>query len=659
MANPLQFQSSPYLLQHANNPVNWYAWNQESLNKAKNEDKPIILSIGYSACHWCHVMEHESFENHTIASIMNDNFICIKVDREERPDVDAYYMDALQAMGLQGGWPLNVFLTPTKKPFYGGTYFNANKWTQICQSVAEAFENKREKIEESAESFVESLNTSISRKYGLTDSKSVNYEAIIIQNIDQIIGNIDPYWGGLDHAPKFPLPVIWSYLLECLQHPKLANKQSEIKVVVENTLTKMAIGGIFDHVGGGFARYSVDGQWFVPHFEKMLYDNAQLLGLYAKGFLYTKNPLFKEVMEQTADFLLEELQSENGFYAALDADSEGEEGKYYCWEMGELQHFLGNSANQFLTAYNIKNTGNWEGNKNILFKAKGFLNEDYKIELSQLKLARKNRIKPGLDNKIITAWNSQVVTGLLKVYKATSNDRYFQIAVETMNSIWKSKFQNGRLNRIFNYKNNIEGFLEDYSLTIEALLDLYKTDFNEDWLAKTETLLELVLEGFWDSKEGYFANSNVHSNELLGLKHELFDSVMPSGNAVMAHNLFELGVILSKQELTDMSYSMAHKMKTMVEKNAEYTSVWASLFLKMMEVKTEVVVTGPNCFEFAKELKEKLPNFIFTLAAETQSSLPIFENRFILGQNRIFICINQVCNLPYNDVDSALKFLNV
>ncbi len=658
MANQLQFQSSPYLLQHAHNPVNWYAWNQESLDKAKNEDKPIILSIGYSACHWCHVMEHESFENDAIAAIMNHNFVCIKVDREERPDIDAYYMDALQAMGLQGGWPLNVFLTPTKKPFYGGTYFNPNKWSQICHSVAEAFINEREKIEDSGKSFVESLNTSISSKYGLTDSESVNYESIIFENVNQIIENTDPFWGGLDHAPKFPLPVIWNYLLECLQHSKLANKQSEIKVVVENTLTKMAIGGIFDHVGGGFARYSVDGQWFVPHFEKMLYDNAQLLGLYAIGFSNTQNPLFKEVMEQTADFLLEELQTENGFYASLDADSEGEEGKYYCWEMEELQQLLGNNSNQFLSAYNIKNLGNWEDKKNILFKANGFLNEDYKIELAQLNEARQKRIKPSLDNKIITAWNSQLVTGFLKVYAATSNIKYFKVAVETINSIWKFKFQNGRLNRIFNEKNNIEGFLEDYSLTIEALINLYKTDFNEEWLAKAETLLELVLTEFWNDKEGFFSNSNVHSTELLGLKYELFDSVMPSGNAVMAHNLFELGVLLSKQDLTEMSYSMAHKMKNMVERNAEYTSMWASLFLKMMEAKTELVVTGPNCFEIANELKEKLPSYIFILAAETQSKLPIFENRFIFGQNKIFICINQVCSLPYSDVNSALEFLD-
>ncbi|MFT6828469.1 MAG: hypothetical protein ACJAZV_001762, partial [Roseivirga sp.] len=363
--NRLIDSSSPYLLQHAHNPVNWFPWDEEALALAKSEDKPIIVSIGYSACHWCHVMERESFENEQIAEIMNKDFICIKVDREERPDVDQIYMDAVHAMGLQGGWPLNVILLPDQRPFYGGTYFPAKGWTNLLSQIATVFKKQRSELEKSADGFMNTLNVSDIQKYGLHQGENAFEKEELSQMFEILSKNFDLEKGGMNRAPKFPMPIIYAFLLR----EASINKNPAALAQVALTLEKMAFGGLYDQIGGGFTRYSTDEDWFAPHFEKMLYDNGQLVSLYSEAFQETKNPLYKVTVYQTIEWLTREMTTnEGGFYSALDADSEGEEGKFYCWKEDEFQSVLGPNADLLIEYYNITARGNWEPQKNIPFR---------------------------------------------------------------------------------------------------------------------------------------------------------------------------------------------------------------------------------------------------------------------------------------------------
>ncbi len=425
-SNQLIHESSPYLLQHAYNPVNWYPWNEESLALAQKEDKPIIVSIGYSACHWCHVMERETFENEELAAMMNEYFINIKVDREERPDVDQIYMDAVQLMGISGGWPLNVFLSPDQKPFYGGTYFPPHSWRQILINVAGAFKENRQQLNESAEKFAQALRTSDLLKYDMgSDTSAFDFKKLE-HAYAKLAAKFDRNRGGMNKAPKFPMPAIWLFLLRYYHFTKDDTTLQQVNL----TLNEMAKGGIYDQVGGGFARYSVDADWLVPHFEKMLYDNGQLLSLYSQAYIITRNPLYKKVVYQTIDFLERELMNnEGGFYSALDADSEGEEGKFYVWHKNELESifresFSAGQSDHLLEFYNITDSGNWEHGKNILhikLTASAFAKEKGIDETEFLRLQdeaeklllveRSSRERPGMDDKILTGWNDIALKG--------------------------------------------------------------------------------------------------------------------------------------------------------------------------------------------------------------------------------------------------------
>ncbi len=658
--NELVYETSPYLLQHAHNPVNWVAWNDNSLKRAKIENKPIILSIGYSACHWCHVMEHESFENEQVAAIMNKYFVCIKVDREERPDVDAIYMDAIQAMGIHGGWPLNVFLMPDTKPFYGGTYFPAPKWAGICENIQEAFEKNNEDLQKSAEEFANNLQISETQKYGLV----ANVKALDFDDIEHIVrvihSNTDSYWGGMNKAPKFPMPSIWFFLYKYLKVAQNTEILNELSVDVNNTLARMAMGGIFDQIGGGFSRYSVDNEWFCPHFEKMLYDNAQLLTLYSEAYIQTQEPLFKEVIEQTIGWLQREmLTAEGAYFAAQDADSEGVEGKFYVWEKAEIEAVLGEKAELFCKSFLINEKGNWEHGNNILWKKEAFLNAKFSDELVQLLSVRNNRIFPGLDDKILCSWNALMVSGLVDAYRATNNKNYLKLAKDCANFIKNKFYKNEVLFRT--YKNDeakINGFLEDYATVIASYIGLYQVDFDENWLSIAESLTLKCIQDFFDEEESFFNFSDINSSQLIANKKEIFDNVIPCSNSIMAHNLYDLGVLLGRNDFIDLSKTMISKMKALLQRNGEYLSNWARLALKIANSKIEIVIYGIAALELSNLfIGKNLPDY-YLLASNEKSDLPLFLDRQP-PENKtfIYVCINNTCALPVESPAEAIQII--
>ncbi len=661
--NQLSEETSPYLLQHAHNPVNWQAWNETSLQKAITENKPIILSIGYSACHWCHVMEHESFENEAVAKIMNEYFICIKVDREERPDVDGIYMDAIQAMGIHGGWPLNVFLMPDKKPFYGGTYFRPNQWASICQNIAEAFLNNRSELQNSANGFAQNLQTSEVEKYGVSLSENTLQYADFELIVSKLIDNSDPIWGGVNKAPKFPMPSIYLFLLDFVTGIKSKN---EIVISAEShlqtTLNRMAMGGIFDQIGGGFSRYSVDGEWFCPHFEKMLYDNAQLLTLYSKAYLWNKSELYKETITNTISWLKREvLMLEGGFYSAQDADSEGVEGKFYIWSKSEIDTILGEKAIEFCKVFQITEVGNWEHGQNILWKNEPILNSKFKSELELLLKFRNKRIFPGLDDKILCSWNGLVINGLVSSYIAVGDNSYLEMAINCGEFIKRNFYKNGRLNRTYkNGESKIEGFLEDYAAIISAFIELYKVTFDENWLSLAESLALTCFKDFLSDEKLFFNFSNNISKELIANKIELFDNVIPASNSIMAHNLYDLGVLLSTNDFINHSIAMVSAMNLLITRNGEYLSNWAAIAQKQSKSKIEIVIYGLECFEFGKIFFSQISSNAYVLGAEKVSTLPLFESRQPpTGKTYIYVCINNACKLPVQSVEEAISLFKL
>ena len=438
-ANRLLHSQSPYLLQHAHNPVDWYPWGPEALTRAIEENKPILVSIGYSACHWCHVMEKESFEDDATAALMNAHFVCIKIDREERPDLDNIYMDSVQAMGLQGGWPLNVFLMPNQKPFYGGTYFPNSKWKQLLASIADAFVGHADQLAESAEGFGRSLNRKETDKYGIQAGEGELDSDELVEVITKLAAQFDPEWGGMNRIPKFPMPAIWHFVLDYA----LLSFREDLRQAVFFTLQKMGMGGIYDHLRGGFARYSVDGEWFAPHFEKMGYDNGQLLELYAKAYQVSKDPFYLEKVRETKDWLVSEMtQEEGGFHAAQDADSEGVEGKFYTWTYAELEALLGSDLAWFSDLYSLKPAGNWEEGVNILFQEESYemvakrqgiplptFLEKLADQKAKLLNIRNLRIYPGKDDKVLAGWNGLIDAGLIQGYLATSDQEFLDMAL--------------------------------------------------------------------------------------------------------------------------------------------------------------------------------------------------------------------------------------
>ena len=668
--NKLSQSSSPYLLQHQHNPVEWFPWGAEALEKARKEEKPIIVSIGYSACHWCHVMERESFEDQEVARLMNQHYVCIKVDREERPDVDQIYMDAIQAMGLQGGWPLNVFLSPEQKPFYGGTYFPKQNWLQLLGNVATAYREKREELEESAEKFTEALQMSESQKYGLEPHTAEFKEEELEGFYQKFSKNFDTKKGGLSRAPKFPMPSHWLFLLRFWA----TTGRKEALEQVNTTLREMAWGGIYDQLGGGFARYSVDAEWFAPHFEKMLYDNGQLISLYSEAYTASQNPLFKKVVYQTIGWAEREMLSpEGGFYAALDADSEGEEGKFYCWEFREVEEILGREAEIFSDYYNLDEQGNWENGKNILHRRESIGDFAHKYELdpeelqqllaeAELKLfrEREKRIRPGLDDKILAGWNGLMLKGLADAYAAFGEPSFLDLALRNARFIDQHMQQENKLMRNFkNGKASIAGYLEDYALVIEAYLRLYEVCFQEEWLYKAKKLLKYCLENFWDEEEKLFFYTDAGSEKLIARKKELFDNVIPSSNSVMALNLYRLGILLDVQHYQLLARQMLGAAHKLLLAEPQYFTYWGCLYTHFARPTAEIAIVGPEHHAFSQRIYQQRyhPNKVMC-AAEKGGTLPLLENRQAEERKTtVYVCYNQSCQKPVHSPEEALELL--
>ncbi|PWS29889.1 thioredoxin domain-containing protein [Pedobacter paludis] len=664
--NNLIRASSPYLLQHAHNPVNWYEWGTEALEKAKAENKLILVSIGYSACHWCHVMERESFENFEVAEVMNKHYICIKVDREERPDIDQIYMYAIQLMTGSGGWPLNCICLPDQRPIYGGTYFRKNDWINILENVAELWANEPEK----AIQYAERLTS------GIRDSEKiipvVKTEDYTLEHLSEIVEpwkrHFDISFGGYNRAPKFPLPNNWVFLL---RYGFLKDDESVFTPVCQ-TLEEMSRGGIYDQIGGGFARYSVDDKWHVPHFEKMLYDNAQLISLYAEAYQCTKFDSFKQTVVETIDWVFKEMTSPNGlYYSALDADSEGIEGKFYVWDKNEFDQILGEDSALIGEYYNVTEDGNWEEEQtNILRKT---LNDDdliskYNINLETLfdkvKVAktklmevRSKRIRPGLDDKCLTAWNAMMIKALVDAGSVLNHNVYLEKASASASFILSNlKTENGGLYR--NYKNgkaSITGFLDDYAFTIEALIALYESDFNEDWLKEAKDLADYVLTNFIDEDAPMFFYTSAEGEELIARKHEIMDNVIPASNSVMAQNLKKLGLFYDLEHYTEKASEMLASVQSKIQNYGSAYSNWSIQLLNEVYGINEIAITGLEIDLIKLELSNHyIPNKI-TLGG-TKSNLPLLKGKQS-NETKVYICRNKVCQLPVKTVEEALEYL--
>jgi uncharacterized protein YyaL (SSP411 family) len=666
-ANNLIHASSPYLLQHAYNPVEWHEWNEKSLQKAKAENKLIIVSIGYSACHWCHVMEHESFESHEVAEVMNRHFVCIKVDREERPDIDQIYMMAVQLMNGNGGWPLNAICLPDQRPVYGGTYFRKADWINILLNLANLWEKEPEKAVRYADRLTEGLQQAELIDVANTD---LTFNK---QHLEEIIQpwkrHFDAIEGGYNRAPKFPLPNNWTFLL---RYANLSDDQS-VMMQVMTTLEAMATGGIYDQIGGGFARYSVDNRWHVPHFEKMLYDNAQLVSLYAEAYQCLKIQPYAQVIMETIDWVDREMTSKEGlFYAALDADSEGVEGKFYVWTAEEFDSVVGEYQDLLREYFDVTTDGNWEEEKvNVLRRlhndetlmAKYCISKvefDHIVATAKVKLmhARSKRVRPGLDDKCLTAWNAQMIKGLADAAQALGNESYYEKAKKAANFILNHLMaEDGGLYR--NYKNGkatINGFLDDYAFLIEALLSLYEVDFNEAWLNEATELTEYVLANFIDEQNNMLFYTSNKSESLIARKHEVMDNVIPASNSVMAQNLHRLGLLFDNESYLQTASTMLKAVQPRIKSYGSAYSNWSIQLLNEVYGINEIAITG-NDFKSVKHGFDQhyIPNKIYL--AGLKSSLPLLQHKQS-GETKIYICKNKTCQLPVATIDEAFTYIS-
>ncbi len=665
MANLLQYESSPYLLQHAGNPVNWHAWNDETLALAKKENKLILVSIGYSACHWCHVMEHESFENKAVAEIMNAHFINIKVDREERPDIDMVYMGAVQIMTGQGGWPLNCFALPDGRPIYGGTYFPKQQWITILKNLADLYKQEPEKAKEYAVNLTKGLEHLEMPKPRTGNEFNINSLKKSVQKWKQ---SFDHEQGGPNKAPKFPLPNNYLFLL----HYNYFEQDQSLKKHLELTLTKMARGGIYDQLGGGFARYSTDIYWKVPHFEKMLYDNAQLISLYAQAYKLTKNELYKKVVYETIAFVESELMSpDKGFYSALDADSEGIEGKYYVWKKEELEHLLKGDFKLFGEYYCVNETGYWEDDNYVLMRDTDdssialkyhITTEELQLKINSCKETlmkeRYKRVKPGLDNKILAAWNGLMCKALAEAYLIFDEHKFKDLAIE--NAVYlKDNYclDSGKVLRVKNKNTLISGFLDDYAFVTDAFLLVYIITADENWLNKCKLITDYAINHFYVKENNTFFYTDSSEEKLVVRKAEWSDNVIPASSSQMAVNLRKLAIYYDDENYLEISKHLLNAVVTEIESYGPGYSNWGLLLLDYCMPQTEVVIVGKNVNEKLVELyKQAAPNVIFAVS-DKSAELPLVKNRYVHESTTIYVCKNKSCLLPTGSVEEALTQL--
>ncbi len=667
--NDLVNETSPYLLQHAYNPVNWKAWNESSLEEAKEQNKLIVISIGYASCHWCHVMEEESFENDSIARIMNDNFINIKVDREERPDVDKVYMNAVQLMTGKGGWPLNCITLPDGRPVFGGTYFTKNQWSKILEDVSNLYKENPQKVEEYAQRVTEGIQTS--ELITLNNEEAVFKNKEIISAITLTKEQLDTINGGFKGAPKFPMSNTLDYLLRYQHH----YNDPKIFKYIKTSLTKMAYGGIYDQIGGGFSRYSVDERWHIPHFEKMLYDNAQLVSIYSKAYLQDKNELYKNVVQGILGFVNEELSANNGaFYSSLDADSKNEndkleEGVFYSWTKQELKTLI-KDYELFANYYNVNTSGFWEKDLYVLIrnqsnaqfaKKNKLTKKELKSKIANwksiLSIERNKRKKPNLDDKILTSWNALMLQGYVDAYKAFDQKEYLDKAVKIAEFILQKQLRSdGGLNRNFkNGKSTINGYAEDYATVIQAFISLHEITLDEKWLILSKEIMEYTIVHFYDSTSGMFFYTSKEDPSLIARKTEVIDGVISSSNSIIGNSLFKLGHYFYDKKMTQISKQMLNNLKVEIIKNPLGYSNWLHLMMNFTQPFYEVAVVGENANTITKELyKNYFPNILIS-ASNKDSELPLLEFKYIDGKTLIYVCVNGTCKLPLADVSEAVK----
>ncbi len=671
--NALIHETSPYLLQHAHNPVHWEGWHPEVLAKAKKEKKLLLISIGYAACHWCHVMEHECFEDAEVAKAMNSNFINIKIDREERPDVDHIYMDALQIMTGSGGWPLNIVALPDGRPFWGATYVSKDKWIDVLGQLSSLYQNDPEKILGYAQNMAEGIKA-INLIENKTDIKVYGMPQLV-ETVQDWSNYFDDFLGGYKRAPKFMMPVNLNFLL----HFGTVQNDSKILDYVHTTLKRMAWGGIFDPIGGGFSRYSVDVKWHVPHFEKMLYDNAQLVSLYANAYAATKNELYRETVERTVDFVKTELMDKNyGFYSALDADSINEtgvleEGAYYVWKQETLESLLGEDYPVFKDYYNINDYGLWEHGNYVLIrdataaehaKKHGIGSEPLKRTIDMclkiLKKHRDQRERPRLDDKILTSWNGLMLKALVDAHRYLGHRKYLDLALKNAEFLQKNMItqEGGLFHNHKNGKSNINGYLEDYASVIEGYTALYEVTFEEKWLKMAKSLADYCLEHHYDAESKLFYFTQKEDDFIIRRTLETADNVIPASNSIMAKNLFRLSHFYPLERYGALALQMLMNIQDHFSTNAQSHANWLQLVLLVNLPFYEVAIVGPEYNDKASQMvKHYLPDTVFA-AAPKESQLALLADRFIEGKTPIYICEKGTCQLPVEEVSVALAQLH-
>lgn len=670
ISNELILESSPYLLQHAHNPVSWFPWKESVLAKAKNENKLLLISIGYSTCHWCHVMEKECFENESVALLMNAHFINIKVDREERPDVDQVYMNALQLMTGGGGWPLNIVALPDGRPIWGATYLPKDQWKEALNQLHKLHKNQPKTLFEYAEKLERGVQT--------MDVISLHTEDFDFSKFDY--GGVISFWakqfdndyGGIKGAPKFMMPTNYQFLLRY----GFQTNDSELLDHVHLTLEKMAYGGIFDQVNGGISRYSVDEKWHIPHFEKMLYDNAQLVSLYTDAFLQSKNELYKEIVYETLDFVKRELTSPlGGFYSALDADSINEygileEGAYYVFTKQELKEQLGEDFKPFSVYYNINSFGRWEKEHYVLIRSISDddflaqfdltieeLNAKKKSWKSILRTYRKIKARPRLDFKILTAWNAMMVKAYTDAYRVFQEPQFLEAALDCVHFI--NEHLTGENYCLYhnstNQKKGVEGFLDDYALLSEAYIALYETTFNEKWVVEAKNLISYCFSNFYDEKTSMFFYTSHQTKKLISRTTESRDNVIPASNSIMAKNLHWLGLFYNNKTYIETSKQMLKNIAQEIKSYPAGYSNWLDLMMNFSHPYFEFIITGKKLSQYERDLRAVyLPN-ILVAGSETESKFPLLKNRLVKHKTFIYACENGSCNLPVQNLQNALQ----
>lgn len=664
--NQLHLASSPYLLQHKDNPVHWLEWNADSLEMARKENKPLIISVGYAACHWCHVMAHESFEDEEVAKLMNEHFICIKIDREERPDIDQIYMDAAQILTGRGGWPLNAFALPNGKPFYAATYFPKENWKKVLQNIAKAYRESYAQIEETANKLTEGIQLNDGFEFA-----SEKFTAFTKTDYQDLLASwqkfIDFEKGGFKGAPKFPMPNSWQFLL---QYYYFTKNETALEATLLH-LNEMAKGGIYDQIGGGFARYSVDDKWFAPHFEKMLYDNAQLISLYANTYKVVPKKQYKILIEESLAFVAKELtHKKGGFFASLDADSEGEEGTYYVWKYNRLKEIVpAEDWDWFQKYYQITQSGNWENGVNILhavadpiqFAKKEDLDEtDFLNRLKKVKEklheTRWKREHPGLDDKILTSWNALMCKAYVDAATALQDKKLLELAEQNADFLFENLWSKDK--QLFrNYKNgkaSIPAFLDDYALLIEALLAVYQANFKKEYLSWSEELVEICIRDFYDNKTGLFFYTSKNGEQLIAQKFEVNDNVIPASNSSLAKSLYQLGHLLENEEYLKASEQMLMHVKQKMFKSGPYFANWSILAGWMTYALKEVAIVGANADEKTFKLQENFFGNALFLGGN-EENLALLKGKKPKIGTRFYICENKTCQKPTTDLTEAIE----